>query len=607
MIHTSLVIAWSSNLLSRSFCAHAAVIALYTHYIFRGYYTAMPLAYVFTLSPIPFWSVVFCFTTDVWFSVTCTALAICATLVLEFYVPKTESPWIDPVSLISYYSPAVPVLNVIFCVLFSIHVRYDQFLRDSKLTHFANLKATTLNELSHEMKTPLNGISGALQLIQNSSESVSSFLSLQLSSMSFCVSVISILIQNVLAKEGEAKHVWTSLDIRSFMGDIVSVLQNLTFYKAALSLQLRISEDVPQQLTVAANSLSQILLNLGSNAIKYQESGIVTLSVSLEEEPIVLDMKSSLYGMFSRVSSIFTKRPDGLSQIRTFLVFEVRDRGRGLSDAFVKNSLFRPYMRDAWNVEGTGLGLHISQKLAQSMGGRIAVSRNDVDGVGSIFRVILPLQPPSLSVASQSVCSHPSSLSVTVPPLFPHPNGNLPKVEKASQKKDKGKSLPPPPPPSKLDYPPIYIVDDTMLNIKVMKAMLSQIGVAKTKDFSDGFSFVSHLLLWSRKVSFKGSLADKRHCVCFIDKEMPFLPGTSVIRMVREIEPYLNISVTFIGVTAGEWNDDTLDEMMPKPLKLRVVERVLHKIVHQIRKSNLFADPEERRKGREGERKGEER
>jgi hypothetical protein len=158
-------------------------------------------------------------------------------------------------------------------------------------------------------------------------------------------------------------------------------------------------------------------------------------------------------------------------------------------------------------------------------------------------------------------------------------------VEKKT-KKGKGKEL-----AVETDTNPIFIVDDTMLNIKVMKAMLSQLGVSNAKDFSDGFSFISHLLLWSRKLSFSGALADCRRCLCFIDKEMPFLSGVGVVNLVRFMEADLNVSVTFVGVTAGHWDDESLDDMIPKPLKIKVVERVLHKFLQNGKSLFLSSRP----------------
>jgi len=110
--------------------------------------------------------------------------------------------------------------------------------------------------------------------------------------------------------------------------------------------------------------LKQVLLNLISNAIKYNRpGGSITLSVA----------------------------PDGIDTVR----IEVRDTGAGMTDAQLRR-LFVPFERlDAavHGIEGHGLGLAMSKALTEAMGG--AIEAASTPGAGSVFTLNLPVSAPA--------------------------------------------------------------------------------------------------------------------------------------------------------------------------------------------------------------------
>lgn len=151
--------------------------------------------------------------------------------------------------------------------------------------------------------------------------------------------------------------------------------------RKALDFHCEIDPEAPHVLRGDVHRLRQILLNLGSNAIKFTEQG----SVVLRATPLA---------------------PQGVS-------LEVRDSGPGLS-AEQRARLFQRFSqaegaRTAARYGGSGLGLAISQELAAAMGGRIEV--DSTPGVGTAFRVLLPLSSASLEAIAPGPMPPPTVAS----------------------------------------------------------------------------------------------------------------------------------------------------------------------------------------------------
>lgn len=244
--------------------------------------------------------------------------------------------------------------------------RFEQTLRDKniELENAAQVKDRFIASMSHELRTPLNAIIGFTgTLLMRLPGALNSAQEMQLLIVQKAARHLLSLINDMLdlAKIGANK-----LEITREPTDCSSVVQEVAaaLRQEAEKKGLALTVNVPGEAVVLntdRRALSQILINLTGNAIKFTEHGSVCLKLE----------------------------PHGMPDSRIF-EFSVEDTGPGIS-SLDQTQLFEAFARanatDLHKHEGTGLGLHLSRKLAEQLGGRITL-QSEV-GKGSVFTLEL--------------------------------------------------------------------------------------------------------------------------------------------------------------------------------------------------------------------------
>ncbi|MFB2833396.1 ATP-binding protein [Floridanema evergladense] len=232
----------------------------------------------------------------------------------------------------------------------------------------ANLaKSIFLANMSHELRTPLNIILGFTQVMErdrlltpNQREDLETIRR----SGDHLLSLINDILDLSKIETGHYTLEETAFDLIALLHSLKSMLSERASSKK-LQLIFDISPKVPQFIITDAQKLRQILLNLLSNAIKFTNQGSVILQVT--ETTTIIPSSS------------------------TRLQFQVKDTGVGIAteeletifDAFVQAQAGKE------SVNGTGLGLTISRKLLELIGGEISV--RSTLGQGSTFTFTLPV------------------------------------------------------------------------------------------------------------------------------------------------------------------------------------------------------------------------
>ena len=239
-------------------------------------------------------------------------------------------------------------------------------------------KGDFLAHMSHEIRTPMNAIIGLSQLMENTdlSSKQRDYVRKIISSAKHLLGLINDILDY---SKIEAKEM--DLEEQPFdLNEILHNLSNIFSLKAeekGLEFLFDVEATMPHQLIGDQLRLSQVIVNLTNNAMKFTEKGHIILSI----------------------------RSEKLDSERLRLKVEVRDTGIGMTQEQM-DKLFKPFSQADSSVSrqfgGTGLGLTISKQLVEMMGGMISVASEPGRGSSFCFDVVMNYddQHPNASIPS---------------------------------------------------------------------------------------------------------------------------------------------------------------------------------------------------------------
>jgi signal transduction histidine kinase/ActR/RegA family two-component response regulator len=277
-------------------------------------------------------------------------------------------------------------------------------------------KSTFLANMSHEIRTPMTGILGMVHLLRRDGLTPKQLERLDkiVTSAQHLLSIINNILDISKIEAGKLDLEETPFTVDSLLDNVGSILAERV---RAKNIRLTISSDpLPPQLMGDPTRLQQALLNYASNAVKFTETGAVTLRTCKQEETA-----EAVTVRFEVTDTGIGVAPEALP--RLFSAFEQAD-----------NSMTRKY-------GGTGLGLAITRRLAELMGGEAGVE--STPGVGSTFWFTARLR---------------KGAGVTITPPAPEEN-----AETLIQKRVAGRRT--------------LVVDDEFLNREIAKTLLEDIGL----------------------------------------------------------------------------------------------------------------------------------
>ena len=350
------------------------------------------------------------------------------------------------------------------------------------------LKSEFLATMSHEIRTPMNGILGTLTLALDTTldEGQRHLLGLAKSSADLLLVVINDILDFSKIEAGKMEISPAPFRMRGTCEAVFALLASRAADKN-LAFTLDLQNTVPEWLVGDAGRIRQVLLNLAGNAIKFTERGSVILTVA----------ESARSGDIVR------------------LHVEVRDSGIGIDDE-TQQRLFQKFVQaDASTTRrygGTGLGLVISRKLIELMGGKLNLSSSP--GLGSTFSFDL-----ELPATSEPESTEGALIGMGIAPVH---SANVGGPDRNGARR-------------------LLVVDDNPVNLTVAAAMLNSLGhiVDLARDGSEAVA----------------KARQRRYDAIFMDLQMPVMDGFTATTAIRGRD-CLNATTPIIALTANAMESD---------------------------------------------------
>jgi signal transduction histidine kinase/CheY-like chemotaxis protein len=390
-------------------------------------------------------------------------------------------------------------------------------------------KTTFLATMSHELRTPMNGVLGMAELMLRSPLSEKQQRQLSLIKDS-AASLNAILVDILDYAQIETRHLTlhpAPFSLREILDDISALFAPAAEAKA-IALNLNIAPDISPQFIGDAVRVRQILNNLLANALKFTHAGSVTLAARGE--------------------------PDGANSNLSWVTLTVNDTGIGIpadKQALVFEAFKQADGSHSRQYGGTGLGLTISRRLAEAMGGTLTLE--STPGLGSSLILRLPLEIDHSVPAAAPAADEPTASTAETSPVAPAPAATS--ATSALSAEAEAPEIP------GLPHRRVLVVEDNMVNRVVLRSMLEKASYHVTLA-EDGIEAVTQV----RSHPF---------ALILMDIQMPLMDGIAATRAIRELERKQGKRVPIIAVTANVFESDRqacteagMDDFLAKPVKL---------------------------------------
>lgn len=400
-------------------------------------------------------------------------------------------------------------------------------------------KASFLATMSHEIRNPVNGIIGSVDMLAHTpvAEEQKDYVNIIQSSAKHLYTVVNDVLDFSKIENGKMELSMAPLQLSILIRDAINLCQYSTQKNLAVSLKSDVHSSCPNFIIGDETRLRQILVNLIGNACKFTDEGQVVVSVI----PLTQDTPSF----------------DGAEPVtkdKIWLEFSVADSGNGIAPVDQARLFQRFTQIDVTRKwAGTGLGLAICKQLVEAMNGQIFVK--SVIGQGSTFSFRVPVALP----ANQT----PQITSTVSPKRTKSPIRSAPAPATSSV-------IPPRPAESKLPYDfsheSVLVVEDNIPNQKILKHMLEKLR-CRVEIASNGFQAIE-------------MACQDMYSIVFMDMYMPQCDGLTAVKQIRanyaakgKTPPKL---ISFTG-TYDPRLMNTVDDILLKPVNFDTLLKIVSK------------------------------
>ncbi len=387
------------------------------------------------------------------------------------------------------------------------HSQHEMFVAKEEAERANRAKSDFLSRMSHELRTPLNSIMGFAQVLEMEGlpDPQRESVQLILRSSKHLLAMINEILDLARIEIGELGMSVEALPIGHLIREAVAIIEPLA---EARNVKIAFSSPIPEELCVKSDRrrLLQVCLNLLSNAVKYNRTGgSVMVSIGERDKRVVV---------------------------------EISDTGLGIEGENLDN-LFSPFARlgrERSDVEGTGLGLALSQGLIQSMGGRLRYRPNVPQG--SVFSF-------DLEAAELPVAAVPEPIANSLIELSDWPQAKR-----------------------------ILLIEDNIANVELLRRVFE-------------FRPKASLL-----VAMKGALGielaqQNPPDLIILDLNLPDIPGSEVLSVLRAESRTAEVPVMVVSADATQQQTALLNQAgvvdyITKPLDIRKFLQAVDHILGEV-------------------------
>ena len=449
------------------------------------------------------------------------------------YLPDTEV----------FHNLPLNVTGVIFlyCLIFSIfwfwgyrinlmHQKQElekeekfkkELLIAAKKAEAANrAKTEFLQRMSHDIRTPINGICGMVDMADHYADDMEKQIEYREKVKSASHLLLEMLNDVLDMSKLESDEVMLEeipFNLSGICEEVLVVVEQMAI-EQNICIMWEENEIIHRNCIGSPAHVKRILMNILSNAVKYnKENGSIYISCR----------------------ELISEQQD-----MTTIEFVCRDTGIGMTDEFQKH-IFEPFAQEhtgsRTKFAGTGLGMPITKKLVEKMGGTITFESEE--GVGTKFVVLIPFKIDMEADQRKE-------------------------QENVSEKSIKGLH--------------ILLAEDNELNMEIAEFMLQNEGADVTKAWN-GQEAVE-LFRKSKPGEFD---------VILMDIMMPVMNGYEATKLIRSLDREDARMIPIIAMTANAFTEDRLrakeagmDEHIPKPVDVKLLLKVIHKLTENRQKEN---------------------
>lgn len=386
--------------------------------------------------------------------------------------------------------------------------------------HANRAKTVFLNNMSHDIRTPMNAVIGYTTLAQantDDKEKVSDYLSKIQISSTHLLSLINDVLDMSRIESGQLNIVEKKVHLPDVVKNLCSIVQADVDSKQ-LEFHAETVDMVNEDIICDSLRLNQILLNILSNAIKFTKQG----------------------GKISFKVIQTSGAPIGFAGYE----FRIKDNGIGMSEDFRKH-IFEAFTREQTStvsgIQGTGLGMSITKSIVDIMGGKILVESQP--GHGSEFIVELNFR---INSEEQSPIKEDAPCSVNDKSMM-QDNPDF-----------SGKKL--------------LVVEDNELNQEIAVEILHGLGF-ETDIAEDGAAAVEKIR----------TAADGEYDLILMDIQMPRMDGYEATRRIHALEDPKKAAIPIIAMTANAFEEDKraaynagMNGHIAKPIDLSKLKKTLY-------------------------------